>query len=844
VRRIWLSLGALFVLMAFSASAAQAATMLTESPTPVGTGATVTAGWSGVSSPTTADWIGVYAQGAANTAYSNWVYDDNCTKVAGTTTLVSGSCSINMPTTPGTYELRLLANNGFTVLATSAPVTVSSTTSLLGSPTGVAGGGLVTASWNNVGNPSSTDWVGVYAQGAANSAYQKWVYDDSCTQTAGTTTLASGSCSIAMPTTAGTYELRLFAADGYTLLATSGPITVSATTLSASPGSVGTGGSVTGSWSNVGNPSSTDWIGVYTPGSGSGSYLNWVYDNSCTRAAGATALASGSCSVTLPNTAGTYELRLYAADGWTLLATSGQVTVTGGTAPSNTGAPVITGTDRQGSTLSTTDGNWNGTTPMSFAYQWQRCDAGGSNCTNVGSNSSTYLLGPNDVDSTFRVTVTATNGAGSAASPPSALTPVVGLASDPVVVVVGDISCPAGDTTHSCKQAATQGIAQKQNPNAVFVLGDNQYNNGSLSEYNSTGAYNATWGLFNSIVHPVPGNHEYGTSGATGYFSYFGQAIANPETTPNGYYSFSLGTWHVEALNSNCTDSGCSDPLPGSTTSAQTSWLQSDLAANRSACVLGMWHHPLFSNGWTLGSPGVAPLWNALYNAHAAIILGGHDHLYERYAPQDASGNVTANGIREFVVGTGGESLNGLGSSNSNLQASDSSDFGVLVLTLHPTSYDYKFMNTGGTVKDSGTGVPCHGPGPSGAASVAAARHKAAAIRRVAAPTGPPLVFEARPLPDSLSVIRQRGLRVAIHADRGVDATVTVSLRRAGRLRRIASFYETESEIPKPFTQILLRLPGRRLGGNGPVTLVLRFAVVDSAFHRAVVTRTVRLTRP
>ncbi len=130
--------------------------------------------------------------------------------------------------------------------------------------------------------------------------------------------------------TPGTYELRLYAANGFTLLATSQQITVNAPTLSASPTSVGTGGSVTASWSNVGHPTSTDWVGVYPPGSGSGSYLNWVYDDSCTQTAGSTTLASGSCSVTMPTSPGTYELRLYAANGYKLLASSPQITVGNG----------------------------------------------------------------------------------------------------------------------------------------------------------------------------------------------------------------------------------------------------------------------------------------------------------------------------------------------------------------------------------------------------------------------------------------------------------------------------------------------------------------------------------
>lgn len=504
----------------------------------------------------------------------------------------------------------------------------------------------------------------------------------------------------------------------------------------------------------------------------------------------------------------------------------------GSTAPANTALPTISGSATQGSTLSASTGTWTNS-PTSYGYQWQRCNAGGGACQNVtGATTFAYLLGNADVGSTLRVVVTAGNVSG-VASAISAVTGAIGLPTDPVVVAAGDIACPAAGGP-SCKQAATETIAGNQNPSAVFVLGDNQYDNGAFSEYNGAGAYNATWGLFNPIVDPVPGNHEYGTSSAAGYFQYFG-AVAHP---PEGYYSFNLGTWHIVALNSNCSNSGCSDPLPGTTTTAQTSWLQSDLAAHPSACVLGFWHHPLFSSGWTLGSPGVAPLWSALYQAHTDIVLGGHDHLYEDYAQQDPSGRADPNGIREFVVGTGGESLNGLGTAQPNLQA-DASQFGVLVLTLHPSSYDYKFVTSGGTEFDKHTGVPCHGPGSSGAASVAAAR--SASRAPATALSGPPLLFEAHPLATSLTAIERRGLAVAIHANRGVDVVVTASLRRGRRLHRIASFYETESDIPKPYSQIRLRLPARSLQGVGAVTLVLRFAALDSAEHHRVVTRTVLL---
>ncbi len=510
-------------------------------------------------------------------------------------------------------------------------------------------------------------------------------------------------------------------------------------------------------------------------------------------------------------------------------------------APANTTLPQVSGTTREGQTLSAVPGTWTGTPPPSFAYQWQRCDAGGGSCQNVsGATSSTYALGAQDMDSTLRVSVTATNTAGSI-SVASNLTGVVGLMSDPTVVAVGDIACaPGGDPGGSCVQAQTESLARSLNPNAVFVLGDNQYESGLLSEYTGPGAYGATWGAaFNPMVYPLPGNHEYETGNATGYFTYFGTDNNRPDGSPGGYYSFNLGTWHIVSLNSNCSNSGCGDTAAGATSSAQNSWLQSDLAANRSACVLAMWHHPFFSSGFAGDSPGVGPLWPLLYDAHADIVLNGHDHVYERYAQQDPSGTATSNGIREFVAGTGGESLFSTGNHEQNLQVIDNKTFGVLALTLHASSYDWKFISTSGTVVDSGT-TACHGPG-SGSASAAAARDiRVAGIRRRSEPE---LAFDARPLRSSLTAAERKGLPVAIHCSRMCDVVVHVSIRRGRHLQRIASFYETESEIPKPYSQILLRLPTRRLQGKKGVTLVLRFSALDAAEHHRTVTRIVLLKR-
>lgn len=423
-----------------------------------------------------------------------------------------------------------------------------------------------------------------------------------------------------------------------------------------------------------------------------------------------------------------------------------------------------------------------------------------------------------------------------AASPPPSTVPVdTASPTDPVVVAVGDIARPPGCSP--CEQSATAALAQTFHPDSVLVLGDNQYDSGLLSEYQ--GSYGLTWGRdFNTIVHPVPGNHEYAaSSSAAGYFQYFG-AAANQKGAPEGYYSFSLGTWHIVALNSDCSSSKCADSVGGTTSSAQTSWLQTDLAANRSACVLAMWHHPLFSSGWTQGSPGVAPLWTALSKANADVVLNGHDHLYERYAQQNPSGNATGTGIREFVAGTGGESLNGLSfTPQSTLQAYDTRDYGVLVLTLHAASYSWKFVNTAGATVDSGT-TACHGPAAAPAAVAAVHATRLAPAARL---TGSGLSFDVRPLRASRRSMMRTGIPVAVHSSRAVDVAVTIWLRHGRRRRRIASAYETESQIDQPYSRIVLGLPAHSLTHAAGSALVMRFAAVDAAGYRRTVTRTVAL---
>lgn len=276
-----------------------------------------------------------------------------------------------------------------------------------------------------------------------------------------------------------------------------------------------------------------------------------------------------------------------------------------------------------------------------------------------------------------------------------------------MLAAAGDIACAAGDTTDACRQEETARLIESEHPDAVAPLGDNQYLKGELSEFDSEGAYNETWGRFNSIAHPVPGNHEYETPEAEGYFDYFGPAIAGT-AAGGGYYSYDLGAWHIVALNSNCTDLLCEDSETGLVSSAEESWLGSDLASHANQCILAYWHHPAFTSSTVIeDSPQVLGLWNILYAAHADVVLNGHDHKYERFAQQDPSEHATSAGIREFVVGTGGESLFPAGAPVPNLEVLDEKDFGVLFLTLHPSSYDWAFRSTSGAVLDSGT-TACH----------------------------------------------------------------------------------------------------------------------------------------
>jgi len=275
-----------------------------------------------------------------------------------------------------------------------------------------------------------------------------------------------------------------------------------------------------------------------------------------------------------------------------------------------------------------------------------------------------------------------------------------------VVAAAGDIACDPDNpvfnggrgSPRACRMQATSDLLLAQSFDVVLPLGDTQYNDGAASKF--LVSYDPSWGRVKALTRPVVGNHEYLTRRARGYFRYFGRAAG---VEGKGYYSYDIGAWHVVALNANCQFVHCFAGSP------QERWLRADLAAHPNRCVLALWHQPYFSSGSGGGFDPVGPFWDALYDAHADVILNGHEHDYERFAPQTPSGVADLHrGIREFVVGTGGSSLGPWGTLMPNSEARDDKTFGILKLTLYPSSYDWQFIGVpGSTFTDSGSSA-CH----------------------------------------------------------------------------------------------------------------------------------------
>jgi hypothetical protein len=291
---------------------------------------------------------------------------------------------------------------------------------------------------------------------------------------------------------------------------------------------------------------------------------------------------------------------------------------------------------------------------------------------------------------------------------------------DPVIAAAGDIACDPASTQFNggkgigqyCRQEATSDILLAiPNLKAVLALGDTQYYCGGYTAF--ARSYDTSWGKLKSITHPVIGNHEYLTSGGTdcdqsnlngaGYFKYFGSAAGDPR---KGYYAYNIGTWRLYALNSNCKEAGGCNAE-----SKQGEWLAADLAQHPNKCVLAYWHIPFWSSGGR-ASPNTRHLVRILYRANADVILTGHDHLYERFAPQNPDSQADPDrGLRAFVVGTGGANHTGIDELMANSEVINTDTYGVLHMVLHPDGYDWTFIpaafDGNGSFTDSGSGK-CH----------------------------------------------------------------------------------------------------------------------------------------
>lgn len=275
----------------------------------------------------------------------------------------------------------------------------------------------------------------------------------------------------------------------------------------------------------------------------------------------------------------------------------------------------------------------------------------------------------------------------------------------PLIAVAGDIACDPANRNFNggrgangqCRQMATSTMLLNRTPAAVLALGDTQYVRGSLPAYRAS--YDPSWGRVKAITRPVPGNHEYDTEGAAGYFDYFGD---NAGARGRGWYSFDIGGWHVVALNSNCSVVRCDSK------SAQAAWLRQDLTANAAKCTLAFWHHPRFSSGKHGSDTAVRALFTILYNRGVDLLLSGHEHSYERLAPMKPDGTIDYRlGVRQMVVGTGGSNHYGFGTPLRGSQFRNASHYGIVTLRLHPASYEHRFIAIGGRTIDSGS-KDCH----------------------------------------------------------------------------------------------------------------------------------------
>ncbi|MGW0588904.1 galactose-binding domain-containing protein [Streptosporangium sp. NPDC002607] len=273
-------------------------------------------------------------------------------------------------------------------------------------------------------------------------------------------------------------------------------------------------------------------------------------------------------------------------------------------------------------------------------------------------------------------------------------TPTVTPGDTFVVAAAGDIAAQCTASSSSCAHPKTAAQVQAMNPEFVITMGDNQYDDARLSDFQNY--YDKTWGRFKSKTRPAVGNHEtYDPAGTyAGYKGYFG-SIATPQGKT--YYSYDRGNWHFIALDSNYFDQ-----------TAQINWLKADLAANTKGCIAAYWHHPLFSSGEHGNDPVGKPVWKILYDAGADLVLNGHDHHYERFAPQNPDAQADPKGMVEILGGMGGASPYGITNVQPNSQKRLVDIYGVVKMTFAPAAFSWQLIGTDGSVKDTGPTYACH----------------------------------------------------------------------------------------------------------------------------------------
>ena len=393
---------------------------------------------------------------------------------------------------------------------------------------------------------------------------------------------------------------------------------------------------------------------------------------------------------------------------------------------------------------------------------------------------------------------------------------------DPVIMAAGDIACDPTDEGYNggagsadrCHQLATSNLLLSRPLDAVLALGDIQYDSATTDRINAV--YAPTWGRVLPITRPILGNHESGT--AAGYFDYFnGPGVADGPAGPRGkgYYSFDVGTWHLVALNSNCSSVSCSAG------SEQETWLRADLAAHPANCTLAYWHHPRYSSGHDGSNTFMQPLWEALQDAQAELLLSGHSHDYERFAPLARDGDVDqAGGIRQFVVGTGGAFFTGgLDSLAPHSEVAQNNTFGVLKLTLHPSSYDWQFVpEAGGTFTDAGSEL-CHG--------LIAPPPPAVPVPDGTAPVITRLRLAPRP------IRRKSAFRYEL--SKAAKVKFTIKRKARGRYRSVGEFTQFGSAGANQ-RRFRAKIRARRLR---PGTFEARLRAVDAAGNRSA-PRTIR----